>query len=76
MKIQKLLIQIESGADTRWLVSPDKLAQWICAEVDSLVETYTEGTAPAVTVIREERTVLGNELPTHPDNCPCQMCRK
>ena len=53
MKIQKFLVQIESGADTRWLCG-NGLPHLLKEEIAALIETYTEGTAPAVTVIREE----------------------
>jgi hypothetical protein len=54
MKIQKYIVQIESAADTRWIRDPQDFENLMQLRLDALTTAATMGTAPSVTVIREE----------------------
>jgi hypothetical protein len=59
-RMKKFLLQIQPGADTRWLVDDDTLAHHIAKQMGGVMRMTTGGQIPAITVIREE--------------CACEIC--
>lgn len=52
--VQKFMLQIEDGDDTRHLVNPDDLAEAIRLAALVVVMERTTGKIPAVSIVREE----------------------
>lgn len=58
--MKKFLVQIQPGAETRWLINDEQLETLIAQEVGRAVLLNTGGKVPSVTVTREE--------------CRCEIC--
>lgn len=55
MKIIKLLVQIETPNETRWLLRLEDIARKLAIMFQALIHCWTEGPEPRVTVIPEEK---------------------
>ena len=55
MKVIKLLIQIEVPEETRWLLNWQELGEKAAHLVGAMVNVWTSGTKPRVTVIPDEK---------------------
>jgi hypothetical protein len=61
--IKKFLVQIQAGADTRWLNDDALIADEIRFAASAVAAVNTSGAKPAVTVLVDEK-LAGND-------CPC-----
>ena len=51
----KFQLTIQTDAATRWFVTPDELARKLAILAESLTAVWSQGSRPAVHVIRDEK---------------------